>query len=63
MAHPYSPKRFGALMGKSVATLQQWDREGILTAYRSLTRSICGVSRRGGETGGTDGAVCTGIHS
>ncbi len=37
MAHIYSPKQFGALIGKSVATLQRWDREGILTAYRSPT--------------------------
>jgi predicted site-specific integrase-resolvase len=37
MAHTYSPKQFGALIGKSVATLQRWDREGILTAYRSPT--------------------------
>jgi len=37
MAHTYSPKRFGALIGKSVATLQRWDDEGILTAYRSPT--------------------------
>ncbi|PSR23204.1 MAG: hypothetical protein C7B45_03660 [Sulfobacillus acidophilus] len=37
MTHVYSPKQFGALIGKSVATLQRWDREGILTAYRSPT--------------------------
>lgn len=33
----YSPKEFGALIGKSVITLQKWDRKGILTAHRSPT--------------------------
>ncbi len=37
MAHTYSPKQFGQLVGKSVATLQRWDREGILPAHRSPT--------------------------
>ncbi len=37
MEHTYSPKQFGQLVGKSVATLQRWDREGILTAHRSPT--------------------------
>ena len=37
MLNTYSPKQFGALIGKSVPTLQRWDREGILTAYRSPT--------------------------
>lgn len=37
MVHTYSPKQFGQLIGKSVATLQRWDREGILTAHRSPT--------------------------
>ena len=37
MEHTYSPKRFGELIGKSVNTLQKWDRQGILHAYRSPT--------------------------
>jgi len=31
----YSPKEFGELIGKSVITLQKWDRKGILKAHRS----------------------------
>ncbi len=37
MKHTYSPKQFGKLIGKSVNTLQKWDRKGILPAYRSPT--------------------------
>lgn len=37
MEHTYSPKKFGKLIGKSVNTLQKWDRKGILHAYRSPT--------------------------
>jgi predicted site-specific integrase-resolvase len=37
MEHTYSPKQFGKLIGKSVNTLQKWDRKGILLAYRSPT--------------------------
>ena len=37
MEHTYSPKQFGELIGKSVNTLQKWDRKGILPAYRSPT--------------------------
>ena len=37
MQHTYSPKEFGKLIGKSVNTLQKWDRKGILSAYRSPT--------------------------
>ncbi len=33
----YSPRQFGQLIGRSVATLQRWDREGILKAHRSPT--------------------------
>lgn len=33
----YKPKDFAALIGVSVATLQRWDRENILKAYRSPT--------------------------
>jgi putative resolvase len=33
----YSPQQFGRLIGRSVATLQRWDRQGILKAYRSPT--------------------------
>ncbi len=37
MEHTYSPKQFGKLIGKSVNTLQKWDRKGILPASRSPT--------------------------
>src|SRR5215813_14788188 len=37
MVNTYSPKRFGQLIGRSVNTLQKWDRKGILTAHRSPT--------------------------
>ena len=37
MENIYSPKQFGALIGKSVLTLQRWDRAGILPAHRSPT--------------------------
>lgn len=37
MEHTYSPREFGKLIGKSVNTLQKWDRKGILHAYRSPT--------------------------
>jgi putative resolvase len=37
MRTTYSPKKFGALIGKSVLTLQKWDRKGILKAHRSPT--------------------------
>ena len=33
----FSPKEFGALIGKSVITLQKWDLKGILKAHRSPT--------------------------
>ena len=33
----YSPGEFGKLIGRSVNTLQQWDRKGILKAQRSPT--------------------------
>lgn len=33
----YTPKQFGQLIGRSVLTLQRWDRKGILPAYRSPT--------------------------
>ena len=33
----YKPKDFAALLGVSVKTLQRWDRDGTLTAYRTLT--------------------------
>lgn len=31
----YNISEFGELINKSVITLQRWDREGILHAYRS----------------------------
>ena len=37
MEHIYSPKQFGKLIGKSVNTLQKWDRKGIFPAFRSPT--------------------------
>src|SRR5437588_5175077 len=37
MEHAYSPKQFGKLIGKSVNTLQKWDRKGILPAFRTPT--------------------------
>jgi len=33
----YSPREFAKLVGRSVITLQRWDREGILKAYRTPT--------------------------
>ncbi|MGO9952998.1 MAG: IS607 family transposase, partial [Dissulfurispiraceae bacterium] len=35
MKNTYSPKEFGALIGRSVITLQRWDREGIMKAGRT----------------------------
>jgi putative resolvase len=35
MEHTYSPKQFGKLIGKSVNTLQKWDRKGNLPAFRT----------------------------
>src|SRR2546425_8599151 len=37
MDNIYTPKQFGQLIGKSVNTLQKWDRKGILKAHRSPT--------------------------
>src|SRR5262252_11007135 len=37
MESTYSPKRFGQMIGRSVKTLQKWDREGTLKAHRSPT--------------------------
>jgi putative resolvase len=37
MEHTYRPHEFAALIGKTVNTLQRWDREGILPAQRSPT--------------------------
>src|SRR5215472_17404090 len=37
MENTYSPKQFGQLIGKSVLTLQRWDRAGILRAHRTPT--------------------------
>jgi putative resolvase len=37
MGTTYSPKHFGQLIGRSVNTLQKWDRKGILKAHRSPT--------------------------
>ena len=35
MLHTYNIQEFGKLIGKSTKTLQKWDREGKLIAYRS----------------------------
>lgn len=37
MKNTYSPREFGALVGKTTKTLQRWDREGILKAHRTIT--------------------------
>ena len=37
MKDTYTPKAFGALIGRAVKTLQRWDREGILKAKRTPT--------------------------
>jgi predicted site-specific integrase-resolvase len=37
MEHTYSPKNFSKLVGVSVFTLQRWDRNGTLKAYRTPT--------------------------
>jgi putative resolvase len=33
----YPPKEFGLLINRATKTLQKWDRDGILKAYRSPT--------------------------
>jgi predicted site-specific integrase-resolvase len=33
----YPPRIFGRMIGRSVSTLQRWDREGVLVARRSPT--------------------------
>jgi len=37
MKSTYTPAEFGEMIGKSVKTLQKWDRENILHAHRSPT--------------------------
>ncbi len=37
MENTYSPKQFGQMVGRSVKTVQKWDREGTLKAHRSPT--------------------------
>jgi putative resolvase len=37
MKNTYSPREFGALIGRTTCTLQRWDRAGILKARRTLT--------------------------
>ena len=34
----YNVREFADMIGKSVKTMQRWDREGILTAYRSPSK-------------------------
>jgi putative resolvase len=38
MKSTYSPREFGSMIGRTVKTLQRWDREGILKAHRSITQ-------------------------
>ena len=38
MKYTYSPKEFGALVGKTTKTLQRWDRTGVLKAHRFVTQ-------------------------
>jgi putative resolvase len=33
----YAPKQFAKMVGRTVNTLQRWDRKGILKAHRSPT--------------------------
>lgn len=33
----YKPHQFAKMVGCSVGTLQRWDRQGVLTANRTLT--------------------------
>ncbi len=37
MEKMYSVSQFATLLGKSVKTLQRWDKAGILKAYRTPT--------------------------
>jgi putative resolvase len=37
MSNTYSPKQFSELLGRSVKTLQKWDRDGVLKAHRTAT--------------------------
>src|SRR5579859_132123 len=37
MKKSYSPREFGQLIARSTRTLQEWDRKGILKAYRTPT--------------------------
>jgi predicted site-specific integrase-resolvase len=37
MGTTYSPKQFGQMIGRSVSTLQKWDRAEVLKAHRSPT--------------------------
>jgi putative resolvase len=37
MKKSYSPQEFGQLIARSTRTLQEWDRKGILKAYRTPT--------------------------
>jgi predicted site-specific integrase-resolvase len=41
MEHTYSPRQFGKLIGKSVNTLQKWDRKGILAVQKEALRAYC----------------------
>jgi predicted site-specific integrase-resolvase len=41
MANIYSPKKLGALIGRSLNALQRWDREEVLPAKRTPTNRLC----------------------
>jgi len=41
MANIYSPKKLGALIGRSLNALQRWGREEVLPAKRTPTNRLC----------------------
>jgi hypothetical protein len=43
MKNIYTPREFGALIGRAVITLQKWDRVGQLVAFRTPTNRTGGV--------------------
>ena len=36
----YKPKEFAELLNVTVTTLQRWDREGVLKAYRNPKKDV-----------------------
>ena len=49
----YNPKTFAEMIGVSVKTLQRWDREGILKAYRTPTNRRYYTDKQYAEYTGT----------